>query len=368
MHYRVDATHLHAQLQRSGANADTGWLGVGFPENPGDMLGAIAVLGMPHSRPPASPTGRRASEAVQVGMYRLQGYAASTIVPLSDQTLENTSLTSDGGVTTMRFSKRLEETGHLPIATDGNQRAHLIFAMGPMGAQAALGYHGASSKASVTLTLSHPIPAPAPVPPGTVPDSPTNSPTAPSMSSPIAPPISEVVVALPPPSQPLDDLSDPLSTLLGVLGLPSWQSEQFFFLVGAWSVVLLCFCSCCCCLCRLLRASRKPRHQAHQADDEARSPTRRREHVTNTWGAEAKAPTRPRINRLSQRKSTRYNQMHEDACELTTVTASSARPPPPPPRDDHELELPPDWEVATTDSGELYYFNHQTGESQWTRP
>ena len=325
MHYRVDETHLHVQLRRTGANADIGWLALGFPENPGDMLGAIAVIGTPAGSP-APASGRRASEIDRVRLYRLQGYSASAIVPLSEQTLDGPSLTSEGGVMTMRFSKRLVERGQLPIATNGNQRAHLLFAM---GGQSAISYHGAGSKATATLTLAHRMPPP---PTTSLPSSPMAPWSPPSPSSPL-------------PAQPSPQPSDPISALLGLLPW-GWDTERLVVVGGVSALLLLCCCVCCCLGLRCLR--------------------RRCGKAAGVQKTETRASIRPKINRLSQRRSTRYDQMQDDACELTA--ASTTAPPPPPPRVGHDFGLPADWEVATTDEGDQYYFNHQTGQSQWTKP
>lgn len=48
-------------------------------------------------------------------------------------------------------------------------------------------------------------------------------------------------------------------------------------------------------------------------------------------------------------------------------SAESAAPPPPPP-DDEELNLAPGWRPVSDDNGETYYFNDDTGESQWDPP
>ena len=137
----------------------------------------------------------------------------------------------------MSFSKRLTEPGHLPIATDGNQRAHLIFAM---GAQPALTYHGANSKATLILTLSHTTAPVASSPPASTP--------LPSPSPPLAPPLLNATLD-PPPSLPLPVSpplqSESLSEMLGTLPFEVSAGMTALYIGGG---ALVCLCCCCCCL------------------------------------------------------------------------------------------------------------------------
>lgn len=83
-----------------------GWIGVGFTEGSGQMVGADAVIGLP------------ASGTVQ--KYFLGGY--DSILPMDDeqQTLIDTSISQESGNTTMTFTKILNETGEIPIAIGNN--------------------------------------------------------------------------------------------------------------------------------------------------------------------------------------------------------------------------------------------------------
>ena len=47
MHYRVDASHLHAKLVQAKHNQRNvgGWVGVGFAQSPNTMYGATAIIG-----------------------------------------------------------------------------------------------------------------------------------------------------------------------------------------------------------------------------------------------------------------------------------------------------------------------------------
>ena len=52
---------------------------------------------------------------------------------------------------------------------------------------------------------------------------------------------------------------------------------------------------------------------------------------------------------------------------VDTARGGAVEPPPPPPPPPDE-DMPPGWREVLSDDGELYYFNDETGESQWDRP
>ena len=111
-------------------------------------------------------------------------------------------------------------------------------------------------------------------------------------------------------------------------------------------VILVC---CCCSVLLLVCCRRRRKAKAQRTAQEA--------------GEQLKVG-RPSINRVAQRRSTRYNTMREESCELSgAMPAPSAQP-----QIAKGLDLPVDWKLHTTEAGEQYYFNHLTGESQWTKP
>lgn len=84
------------------------WVAIGFTNNGGLMVGSEAVIGLPD-------TG-------QVLKYFMNSQLNEGVVPMPDaqQTLLETSIEQNAGLTTMRFTKILEEPGEVPIAIGGN--------------------------------------------------------------------------------------------------------------------------------------------------------------------------------------------------------------------------------------------------------
>jgi len=81
--------------------AGEAWIGFGFSEN-GLMPGSKAVIALPDS-----------NTALQ---YDLNDRNLDDVVPFSTQTLLDSSVSQEDGVTTLTFTKLLEEPGELPIS------------------------------------------------------------------------------------------------------------------------------------------------------------------------------------------------------------------------------------------------------------
>ena len=183
LHWRFDATHLHAQLR---ATEHTGrWLAVGFPIISGQMTGSTAVIG---------------SDDDGVQVYALSGKYRELVGPLATvwQTLTGDSFEVVDGVTVLTFSKKLDEdlpeqpSDQQPITPDDEKTDLLIAA----GGDAELNYHGQYRyAASLWLGWAHSTPPPflPPSPPPTPPSIPPSP--LPPLPLPPGPPPS------PPPSQ-----------------------------------------------------------------------------------------------------------------------------------------------------------------------
>ena len=85
--------------------AGEAWIGFGFSEN-GLMPGSKAVIALPDS-----------NTALQ---YDLNARNLNDVVPFSTQTLLDSSMLQEDGVTTLTFTKLLEEQGELPISLTDN--------------------------------------------------------------------------------------------------------------------------------------------------------------------------------------------------------------------------------------------------------
>ena len=110
------------------------WVGIGFNDNGGLMVGSEAVIGLPDEN--------------TVKKYALAAKSGEGVQPLADaqQTLIEASITQEGGVTIMQFTKILEEAGEIPIAVGQNTF------LGAYGSSNALGYH--QSRAPFAVDLS----------------------------------------------------------------------------------------------------------------------------------------------------------------------------------------------------------------------
>ncbi|KAL7548776.1 hypothetical protein ACHAWF_012027 [Thalassiosira exigua] len=114
----ADATVYYALVPSDPPGADNGllcarveveadgWVGFGISER-GDMVGSVAVIGLP--------------DEGSVLKYRLLGKSEDDVVVANDeyQTLIDPSVTQSGGVTTLEFGKLLVEDGELPILEEG---------------------------------------------------------------------------------------------------------------------------------------------------------------------------------------------------------------------------------------------------------
>ena len=123
------ATTLSGKVVHSGAV----WVGVAFSTS-GSMVGSDAIIGLPSDS--------------TVMKYNLNGYATSFVVLDSAQTLTgNVIQVSDGGVTTMLFTKLLVEPGETPIEPEGEHFMLFAYGSGPD-----LAFH--ARMASVRLNLA----------------------------------------------------------------------------------------------------------------------------------------------------------------------------------------------------------------------
>ena len=132
MHYAVVTSSsepgiLCARLESSLES----WVGFGISPT-GRMIGAEAVIGLP--------------DEGTVLKYDLTGKSTSAVVPMSDdkQTLIDTSITQEGGMTVMSFTKFLDEDQY-EIVVGPNT---FIFALGSSNS---LGYHADRGAFSVDL-------------------------------------------------------------------------------------------------------------------------------------------------------------------------------------------------------------------------
>lgn len=120
-----------------------GWLGFGVSPS-GKMVGSEAVIGLPDEN--------------TVLKYSLNGKGPTSVVAMNatSQTLTNTSIQQDNGVTVLSFGKYLED-GKDPIKLGQNNTFIFAEAM-----RNALVYHG-QSRGTFTLFLDEaPIPTPRP--------------------------------------------------------------------------------------------------------------------------------------------------------------------------------------------------------------
>ena len=183
LHWRFDATHLHAQLR--ALQTEGRWLAVGFPIVTGQMIGSTAVIG---------------SDEDGVLVYALSGQYRELVSPLESvwQTLSAESYEVVDGVTVLTFSKKLDEdlpeqpSDQQPISPN-DERTDLVIAAGT-GVQ--LNYHGQFRyAASLYLGWRHFTPPPA-MPPSPPPLPPSIPPSPlPPLPLPPGPPPS------PPPSE-----------------------------------------------------------------------------------------------------------------------------------------------------------------------
>lgn len=85
-----------------------GWISIGFTNGDGMMIGADAVIGLPASG--------------EVKKYSMSSYENSGVLPMPEerQTLIEADIFQEGGNTTMKFTKVLNETGEVPISIGEN--------------------------------------------------------------------------------------------------------------------------------------------------------------------------------------------------------------------------------------------------------
>ena len=116
LHYRIDSTHLHAQLD---CDSCSGWLALGFAVAPGSMIGANAVIGT-------------AAGSVQKYLLAAKSVAGVQLMPPTRQTLTSTTVASVDGGLAMTFTKPLVESGaEVSISLSA---ANLLYAYGELSA------------------------------------------------------------------------------------------------------------------------------------------------------------------------------------------------------------------------------------------
>jgi hypothetical protein len=177
--YRLDATHLHIRVGRTGTG---GWIAMGLPQAPSLMLGATAIVGS------FTPT-------VPVQMYFLGGKSPSLVVPMpaEKQVLTSTMLQVENNAElAMYFSLPLKYD-----LVDPTGETNLIFAHTPTGDW--LGpFHTphAGNRVGMAISFGYMQPPPSPpMPP------PPGSPSPPPPSPPYLPP--------PPPVSPSPPTNPP---------------------------------------------------------------------------------------------------------------------------------------------------------------
>ena len=115
LHYRIDATHLHAQLD---CDRCSGWLALGFAVAPGSMIGANAVVGT-------------ASGSVQKYLLASKSAAGVQPMPPGRQTLTRTTMASVDSGLAMAFTQPLVESGaEVSVSLSA---ANLLYAHGELG-------------------------------------------------------------------------------------------------------------------------------------------------------------------------------------------------------------------------------------------
>jgi len=84
------------------------WISIGFTNGDGMMVGADAVVGLPRSG--------------EVKKYFMSSYENSGVLPMPEeqQTLIDAAVFQEDGITTMKFTKILNETGEIPISIGAN--------------------------------------------------------------------------------------------------------------------------------------------------------------------------------------------------------------------------------------------------------
>jgi len=107
------------------------WVGIGFSNNGGLMVGSEAVLGQP-------------DEGV-VQKWILSSKAGIEPMPDTQQTLIEPSIVQQGGITTLQFTKILEEPGEIPIIVGPNTF------LGAYGSSNAVGYHSRRESFAIDL-------------------------------------------------------------------------------------------------------------------------------------------------------------------------------------------------------------------------
>lgn len=111
------------------------WLAIGWSDNGGLMIGSEAVIGLP--------------DEGTVQKYNLNDKNLPGVVPFADaqQTLIDTSITQEGGTTTMTFTKIMVEDGEIPLVLVGNNDF-----LGAFGGANTLAIH--SNRESFSLDLA----------------------------------------------------------------------------------------------------------------------------------------------------------------------------------------------------------------------
>ena len=172
LHYRVDASYLHAMLVCTRAGTVGNWLAVGFTSAAGTMVPATAVIG---------------SFSAGVALYDLNSRSTLGVTRMRDswQTLRTPSFETQGSTTMLSFHKDLLENllHGSPISPD-ERATDLIFAVGQ---QQDLSQHAYTDRASATVWLgltTEPLPPELPPPP---PPSPLARAPAPSLLPPPPP-------------------------------------------------------------------------------------------------------------------------------------------------------------------------------------
>jgi hypothetical protein len=138
MHWRPTLVAGVAAMKIKLTLAQEAWLAWGHrgaTDPPGKMSGSSAVIGLPG--------------VGSVRKYAITGRSESAVQAVADerQTLGDATLSQEDGVTTMQFTKLLEEPGEPKIVMNGT---NLVFAFGQANE---LGYHG-SQKGGLTVSFA----------------------------------------------------------------------------------------------------------------------------------------------------------------------------------------------------------------------
>lgn len=166
----TDTTDPTMSVLSMALNATSdGFVAVGFPQNPGQMLGSSAMILQACS---SCPSGAKISQ------YSLGGYIPSLVTPSNSLNATDLEASSQGGILAGKFTVKLPSRGRKRRLLDAPLRAAsssfpIIFSAGELTSSGGLQQHSTQGSSSIDLTSALNA-NPATAPPGS--DNPTVQP------------------------------------------------------------------------------------------------------------------------------------------------------------------------------------------------